>query len=244
MSVEILTSGHSSRAWSQIIYVHLDGNINHITSFHSKGIFFFNILGRLNIHTSTILQVVIFCSCCCCSWWWWYTCSCCWNYYHYYLITVTNLISLFAGYESRKILRLSKAAAIASVVAFTIFVTYLYAASSEFGIYSNRKHVDAWHWWSLQTILRLEEIVACCLVLMIAFRNPCQRVCSVSRCFGKIGNSTTLPDVEKTNDLGADSSPGVTVATIQISPRKWIVCVNAKMIRWKNLRQECFSWKL
>ena len=115
-------------------------------------------------------------------------------------------------------MRLSKIAAGAAAVAFTIFVTYIYTASSEFGILSKQKYVGAWKWWTLQTIIRLEEIVACCLILTIAFRNPCMEADTITGgcCSGNlrhIGNSKTMP----ANDTSVPR-PEVTVSGIQFIP--------------------------
>ena len=112
-------------------------------------------------------------------------------------------------------MRLSKIAAGAAAVAFTIFVTYIYTASSEFGILSKQKHVGAWQWWTLQTIIRLEEIVACCLILTIAFRNPCVEADTITGCCSgnlrNIGNSKTMP----ANGTSVPR-PEVTVSGIQV----------------------------
>ena len=110
--------------------------------------------------------------------------------------------------ETRKILRLSKAAAVASTIAFIICATHIYDASSEFGIYSDVDYVDAWHWWALQTIKRLEEVFACVLVLVIAFRKPCDAHCHVTNCFAqrkthaeKIATVTLEANPVATNDV-------------------------------------------
>lgn len=107
----------------------------------------------------------------------------------------------------------------ASATAFTICITYIYAAASrEFGIYSDQRHVDAWHWWSLQTVLRLEEIVACGLVLTIAFRNPC----GATGCFSNLGNRRTQPDTQKMTATFSVSQHTITrtVSTIKLKSEK------------------------
>ena len=121
-------------------------------------------------------------------------------------------IILIPGYEEKKILRLSKIAAVAAAAAFTIFVTYIYTASSEFGILSKQKYVGAWQWWSLQTVLRLEEVVSCSLVIVIAFRNPCGEYSELTGCFCKT-RKTTITPVDGTNV----KSPDVTVSAIQFN---------------------------
>ncbi|XP_045192652.2 uncharacterized protein LOC123548987 [Mercenaria mercenaria] len=82
---------------------------------------------------------------------------------------VTGVIS---AEENRKIIRLIKISGFASCIALSIAVTHLYAACSEFGIYSDVIYVNAWDWWILQSVLRFEEITSSCLILVIAFRNP------------------------------------------------------------------------
>ncbi|WAR12874.1 hypothetical protein MAR_027054 [Mya arenaria] len=74
--------------------------------------------------------------------------------------------------DQDKIRRIIKISAAASITAFSVAITHVYSACSEFGIYSNVTYVDAWSWWTLQTLLRLEELSSACIILVIAFRNP------------------------------------------------------------------------
>jgi len=80
--------------------------------------------------------------------------------------------------DQHKIRRIIKVAAAASVIAFSVAFTHVYAASSVFGVYSDVTFVGAWSWWSLQTLLRLEELSSAFIVLAIAYRNP---FCQLSR---------------------------------------------------------------
>ncbi|XP_052248147.1 uncharacterized protein LOC127856151 [Dreissena polymorpha] len=74
--------------------------------------------------------------------------------------------------EHKKVARIVKISYAASVIAFAVAVTHIYAASSEFGIYNDVTYVDAWDWWILQTLLRLEELSSAFIIVLIAFRNP------------------------------------------------------------------------
>ena len=122
------------------------------------------------------------------------------------------MMIFFPDDESKKILRLSKAAAVASAISLVICATHIYDASSEFGIYSVVEYVDAWHWWALQTIKRLEEVFACMLVLVIAFRKPCDRKSHVTTCFGeRKTHAETIANVTK------ETHPAVTSGVIQIT---------------------------
>ena len=44
----------------------------------------------------------------------------------------------------------------------------LYSAFGVFGVYSDVQFVDAWSWWTLQTLSRFSEIVACVLIFTVS----------------------------------------------------------------------------
>ncbi|XP_041376498.1 proline-rich transmembrane protein 4-like [Gigantopelta aegis] len=70
--------------------------------------------------------------------------------------------------QTERLWKLTRTIGTASVIAMAMCVTYVYSAVSEFGVLSDISVVDPWSWWSLQTLLRLEEI-ACSLVVVTIF---------------------------------------------------------------------------
>ena len=103
---------------------------------------------------------------------------------------------------------------ISSFVSFSISVTYIYTASSDFGIYSDVIFVDAWDWLILQTVLRTEEVMSCFLVLTIAFRNSSD---TCKSCLTKIQKRfSTKVDVTKKNSINFQNSP-CTVDTFNVT---------------------------
>lgn len=45
---------------------------------------------------------------------------------------------------------------------------YIYSAAGVFGVYSDATYVDSWSWWSLQTALRVTELVAAVLIFTVS----------------------------------------------------------------------------
>ncbi|XP_071083485.1 proline-rich transmembrane protein 3-like [Haliotis cracherodii] len=69
--------------------------------------------------------------------------------------------------QTLRLLRLTKTIYISAFISFSICVTNLYSAVSDFGVFSTKSFVESWPWWGLQTVLRLEEIAASLVVLTI-----------------------------------------------------------------------------
>ena len=125
-------------------------------------------------------------------------------------------ILFLAGEEYAKIQKISRIAFAASLTAFSICVTYIYSASSDFGIYSDVIYVEAWDWWILQSVIRLEEIVSCCLVLIVVVRNPLQSHCAKfasanRRVRSQPSMKTAITDV---NQSGLNKSTHISSETI------------------------------
>lgn len=78
-------------------------------------------------------------------------------------------------------------------MAICVAVTHVYAASSEFGIYSDVTYVQPWDWWILQSVMRFEEVASCCLILLIAFRNPFGENSKIVKWMTKCINRQTAP---------------------------------------------------
>jgi hypothetical protein len=51
---------------------------------------------------------------------------------------------------------------------YGLVVIMLYTAVGVFGVYSNVKFVDAWHWWILQTLFRFSEVITCVLIFTVS----------------------------------------------------------------------------
>lgn len=65
----------------------------------------------------------------------------------------------------------------------------LYSAFGVFGVYSDVRYVDAWPWWTLQTLSRSSEAVACTLIFTVSAKRT-----RVKDCVSIIPNHRT-PDV-------------------------------------------------
>lgn len=93
------------------------------------------------------------------------------------------------------------------MISFSIIVTHVYLAASDFGIYSDVIYVDAWDWWIVQSFLRLEELSSACLILVVAFRTPfddtsrlgnsIKRLFSNNKAYDKSKDSATITTVNK-----------------------------------------------
>ncbi|KAJ8320473.1 hypothetical protein KUTeg_002060 [Tegillarca granosa] len=70
--------------------------------------------------------------------------------------------------QTDSIKRLTILCFVAAVTALVICVTHIYSAVSVFGVYSNVLYIDPWSWWSLQTLMRVEELVSSIIVIIIA----------------------------------------------------------------------------
>ncbi|KAL3860773.1 hypothetical protein ACJMK2_010844 [Sinanodonta woodiana] len=60
-----------------------------------------------------------------------------------------------------------RVSAMSAITALAIVVTCVYTACTEIGLYSTYDHVDAWSFWTLNTVIRIEEITSCCIVLYV-----------------------------------------------------------------------------
>ncbi|XP_067652617.1 uncharacterized protein [Haliotis asinina] len=69
--------------------------------------------------------------------------------------------------QTLRLLRLTKTIYMSAFISFSICVTNLYSAVSDFGVFTTKIFVESWPWWILQTVLRLEEIAASLVVLTI-----------------------------------------------------------------------------
>lgn len=63
-------------------------------------------------------------------------------------------------------------------VALCNCITHLYGAAGVFGVYSDLTYVPAWPWWVFQTLMRLEEIGMCLIVLTLAGKS--RRECNMN----------------------------------------------------------------
>ena len=51
---------------------------------------------------------------------------------------------------------------------FFICLVMIYTMVGVFGVYSDIAFVDAWHWWTLQTLFRSGEVITCALILTVS----------------------------------------------------------------------------
>lgn len=115
--------------------------------------------------------------------------------------------------ENRTIVRLIKISGVASFVAISVAITHMYAAFSDFGIYSDVTYVKAWDWWILQSVMRLEEVASGCLILVIAFRSPFGETNVLSEWMSKLQKRKTSPNTH-THDVKSRSTKCVTSSDI------------------------------
>ena len=67
--------------------------------------------------------------------------------------------------EGRWYIYLIHASGISNVITSGV---YIYSAAGVFGVYSDVTYVDAWPWWSLQSTLRITELIAAVLVFTVS----------------------------------------------------------------------------
>ena len=67
--------------------------------------------------------------------------------------------------EGRWYIYLIHASGVSNIVTCAV---YIYSAAGVFGVYSDVEFVDAWPWWSLQTALRVTELIAAVLVFTVS----------------------------------------------------------------------------
>ena len=67
--------------------------------------------------------------------------------------------------EGRWYIYLIHASGISNIVTSGV---YIYSAAGVFGVYSDVTYVDAWPWWSLQSTLRITELIAAVLVFTVS----------------------------------------------------------------------------
>lgn len=83
-------------------------------------------------------------------------------------------------------------------------ITHIYGAVGVFGICSDVTFVDAWPWMAFQTLLRIEDIAMCVLVVLISTKTP--RATGIgkllSTCRGKLYFVFHIPG----NSVGSDST--------------------------------------
>ncbi|KAK3086616.1 hypothetical protein FSP39_021053 [Pinctada imbricata] len=108
--------------------------------------------------------------------------------------------------------------AVSAVIGVSIVATYIYSSVSVFGVYSDEKFIDAWDWWILQTVIRLEEISESLIVLIVASRSAISRNNFFGKCF---------------KHCCPTSSPRVTPVSITVRPgtvmETEISCTSIKM---------------
>lgn len=51
---------------------------------------------------------------------------------------------------------------------FFICGVMIYTAVGVFGVYTDIEYVDAWHWWTLQTLFRTGEVITCVLIFTVS----------------------------------------------------------------------------
>lgn len=83
------------------------------------------------------------------------------------------------------------------MISFSIIVTHVYLAASDFGIYSDVIYVDAWDWWIVQSFLRLEELSSACLILVVAFRTPFDDTSRLGNCIKRLFSNNKAYDKSK-----------------------------------------------
>ena len=124
--------------------------------------------------------------------------------------------------DNKKIVRLVRISTAAAFISLSVVVTYAYLAASDFGIYSDVIFVDAWDWWIVQSILRIEELSSACLILVIAFRNPFQEDSKIGKCFSCRFTSDRKKSLIETKDnsntltKSNQISPMVTATAVSI----------------------------
>ena len=67
--------------------------------------------------------------------------------------------------EGRWYIYLIHASGISNIITSAV---YIYSAAGVFGVYSDVTYVDPWPWWSLQSALRITELVAAVLVFTVS----------------------------------------------------------------------------
>ena len=67
--------------------------------------------------------------------------------------------------EGRWYIYLIHASGISNIITSAV---YIYSVAGVFGVYSDVTYVDAWPWWSLQSALRITELVAAVLVFTVS----------------------------------------------------------------------------
>ncbi|OWF39638.1 hypothetical protein KP79_PYT13563 [Mizuhopecten yessoensis] len=82
-----------------------------------------------------------------------------------------NCVAGQDGDDSDTIQQLVSLSFVSSAASALIGVTQIYSAVSVFGIYSNAVYVDSWSWWSLQSLMRVEEIIPVFIILKLASRS-------------------------------------------------------------------------
>lgn len=97
-------------------------------------------------------------------------------------------------------------------------MTYLYASVSEFGVHSDIAFVDPWAWWTLQSFMRLEEVVVCFLVLITVCKSS-----SYDTFVGKLsgcckGNDLESQDEDRLNDGQSTSTSGIKMKAFSFVP--------------------------
>lgn len=67
--------------------------------------------------------------------------------------------------EGRWYIYLIYASGVSNIITSAVFI---YSAAGVFGVYSDVTYVDPWPWWSLQSALRITELIAAVLVFTVS----------------------------------------------------------------------------
>ncbi|XP_068682413.1 uncharacterized protein [Montipora foliosa] len=65
---------------------------------------------------------------------------------------------------------------------FILSALFLYASVSDFGVYSDSKFVDAWSWWTLESCLRVIEVVASLLIFTVSAKRKSLKKTHTEKC--------------------------------------------------------------
>lgn len=129
-----------------------------------------------------------------------------------------NFSFVLLDHQGHQIRRLTRMSFVSGIVSGSISVTYMYASVSEFGVHSDVPFVEPWSWWTLQSFMRLEEVVVCFLVLITVSKSSSYDIfvgkftCCCER------NNLESQDEDQLNDGQSTSTSGLKVKVYSLIP--------------------------